>query len=134
MQEVQQVPIKYVGQRPAWTDDLYGSLVEFTRGKVSMVPGWAAAKLLRHKDLFADARKPGERDQPISEFKPVDLAQLECEMQELDEMDAHVPLHNMTNEQLGQFAMRTFGVRVDTHAAKQVVTERVRDLMRARRA
>ena len=45
---------------------------------------------------------------------------------------SHVRFNEMTKEQLATYALRTFGVHIDTTDLKVDVTEKVRDLIRIR--
>ena len=73
---------------------------------------------------------------------PVDAAaalaalRSEEELREMDEIAdierSNVRFDSMTKEQLATYALRTFGVHIDTTDLKVDVTERVRDLMRIR--
>ena len=51
---------------------------------------------------------------------------------EMDQLDAHVNIANMTRDQMAAYAMRTYGVRVDSSALKADVTSSVRNLMMSR--
>lgn len=126
-----QIPIRYVGQRPTETDHLYRSGAVFTRGKVTLVPDWAAAKLLKHPE-FEDARPKPERGQPILDERVRDAKDIEAENEEHEALDAHVNIETMTRDQMAAHAMRTYGVRIDASVAKAAVTTTVRSLMQSR--
>jgi hypothetical protein len=127
------IPVRYVGLKLHESDHLYGSGVKFTRGKVSQVPDWAAASLLRHPE-YEDARPKDERGLPIIARRELDRADLEMEMRELEALEAHVNLETMTRDQMASYAMRTYGVRVDPSTLKADVTSSVRTLMQQRGA
>lgn len=126
-----QIPIRYIGQRPTETDHLYRSGAVFTRGKVSLVPAWAAAKLLKHPE-FEDARPKSERGQPILAERVRDAKEIEAENEEHEALDAHANIETMTRDQMAAHAMRNYGVRIDASASKASVTGTVRGLMQSR--
>ena len=126
-----QIPIRYIGLRPTETDHLYRSGAVFTQGKVTFVPDWAAAKLLKHTE-YEDARPKSERGQPITAERVLDAAEIEAESLEHEALDAHVNIETMTRDQMAAHAMRNFGVRVDAAANKAAVTSTVRSLMQSR--
>ena len=121
------IPVRYVGQAQHFKDHLYGSSVNFSKGKVSQVPAWAASRLLTHPE-FEDARPAKERG-PILAAKPIDPR----EDEELDEIDSHVRLDTMTKDQMAAYARRAYGVQIDTTDLKVDVVQTVRDLARSRR-
>ena len=121
------VPVRYVGADKHWKDHLYGSNVSFSRGKVSQVPDWAAVKLLKHPE-FEDARPVDKRNR-IDAVRPEQAEEIE----QMQEIEGHVRLDQMTKDQMANYAMRAFGVRIDTSDLKVDVTQTVRDLARSRR-
>ncbi len=126
-----QIPIRYVGPKDSDSDHLYGSKVVFTKGKIALVPDWAAARLLQHPE-FEDARPKGERGKPINAVRVPDPAELEQERMDLEQIEAHVNIEPMTRDQMAAYAMRTYGVRVDATMAKAEVTSAVRNVMALR--
>lgn len=127
------IPVRYVGLKKRETDHLYGSNVGFLNGKVSQVPDWAAARLLAHPE-FEDARPKDKQGEPIIATREM-LADEEAKIrEELDALQAHVNIDNMTRDQLSSYAMRTYGVNVDPTDKRDDVVSKVRSLMRARGA
>lgn len=126
-----QIPIRYIGLRPTETDHLYRSGAVFAKGRVTMVPDWAAAKLLKHPE-FEDARPKSERGQPILAERVRDAKDIEAENEEHEALDAHANIETMTRDQMAAHAMRNYGVRIDAAASKAAVTGTVRSLMQSR--
>lgn len=122
------IPVRYVGLAPHTTDHLYGSKVAFSRGKVSQVPAWAAAQLLRHPE-FEDARPKDTRGQPILAKREISQEELDRDLKELEALEAHVRLDTMTREQMSAYVMRTYGVRIDATGLKADVTAAARNMM-----
>ena len=124
------IPVRFIADRDTWSDHLFDSGAVFTRGKVTMVPDWAAALLLKYDTMFEDARKAGKgKGDVIVAERPRDA---ERELREMDEVEQHVRIDLMTKDQLANHAMRAFGVRIDAADLKVDVKESVRHLMRTR--
>lgn len=126
-----QIPIRYIGLRPTETDHLYRSGAVFAKGKVTLVPDWAAAKLLKHTE-YEDARAKPHRGEPITAERVLDAAEIEAESLEHEALDAHANIETMTRDQMAAHAMRNYGVRIDAAASKAAVTGTVRSLMQSR--
>jgi hypothetical protein len=125
------IPVRYVGAKRHFKDHLYGSEAVFTKGKVTKVPDWAAAQLLRHPE-FEDARESG-KGQPIIAKREFTLAEIDRDREELDALSGHVRLDSMTIDQMTSYAMRVYGVRVE-QGLKADVTSAVRNLMQRNQA
>lgn len=127
---LKRIPVRFIADCDAWHDHLFDSGSVFKRGQVTMVPDWAAAKLLKFTTMFEDARKPGKGfGEPILAERQRDV---EKDQRELNEIEQHVRIDLMTKDQLAQHAMRAFGVRIDVSDLKVDVKESVRHLMRTR--
>lgn len=48
--------VQYIGRRPEWNDHLYGTGLYFVTDQVRYLPEPTARMLLRHQDLFAEAK------------------------------------------------------------------------------
>lgn len=92
------IKVKYIGDRPEWRDNLYGSGGVWHPNSAVLVSAEVAARLLKHPEFVRD-----------------DLAKkfTEAEPQVKEELIEEPPLANldaMTKDQLTQYAHRNFGI------------------------
>jgi hypothetical protein len=71
------VAVEFIGPRDEWIERRYKSGLTFKPGQIRSVPVELARKLLRHNDLFAEAKLGGEGNVPDKD----DTAELLSESQ-----------------------------------------------------
>jgi len=109
----QKIKVKYVGERPEWIDNLYGSGGTWQPGSVCLVPEEAGVRLLAHPEFErADGAKRFVETEPP----------LEPEFEEppLKNLDA------MTKDQLVAYAHRQFGVVLSPKERASSMRETIR--------
>lgn len=117
------VPIIYVGGKPEWKDHLYGTGLLFKRDEITLVPGHAFERFLRHPE-FKDGRVGKMKSREIDTTPPV--------VEEKDEAPL-VNLDAMTKDALALYAKRNFNLELDTKQRKDDLIETVRRQMGADR-
>ena len=101
-------PIKYVGKRPEYTDGTFGTRIHFKHGETKPVPDDAAAKMLRHPDVYVRGEGAAKPDAPT-------LVDPEKEKEKQDEhalQDARDAVNAMDKPSLISFAQATFGQKL----------------------
>lgn len=95
-------PIKYVGKRSSYTDNLYSRLT-FEQGESLMVPDDIAVKMLKHPDQYVSGDSKTARTVDISQPEPVeDTQDLRDTVMQLTSIDA-----------LADMALNDYGIKLD---------------------
>lgn len=101
MAEVQQIKVRYVGDRVEWRDHLYNSGGVWSPNQTVMVPLQAGLSLLRHPEFVRDDDAVEVIVAPAQQAEPGD---------EAVEAAPLVNLEAMSKGELAQFAQRNFGI------------------------
>ena len=109
----QKIKVKYVGERPEWIDNLYGSGGTWQPGSVCLVPEDAGLRLLAHPEFErADSAKRFVETEPRVE--------VEIEEPPLTNLEA------MTKDQLLAYAHRNFGVLLPKKETSAAIRDTIR--------
>lgn len=112
-------PIKYIGQRPEYTDGTYGTYVRWTKGQTQLVPDDKAQLMLRHPDVYVkgSAKEAKDATEAVIAVKPAPDS-------EEDLQDARDLIATMDKDALGSYAKNNF--RVDINKRQSVETLRLK--------
>lgn len=107
--------IKYIGGRAVWRDRIYHTGLVFEDGQVREVSAGAAAKLLRHGDVFAAV--PGKRVEKVDDTEALEKAgasELERETAAFDAVqDVILQINRMGKDELELYAKANYGQGLD---------------------
>lgn len=107
--------IKYIGGRAVWRDRIYHTGLVFEDGQVREVSAGAAAKLLRHGDVFAAV--PGKRVEKADDTEALEKAgasELERETAAFDVVqDVILQINRMGKDELELYAKANYGQGLD---------------------
>ncbi|ACF29358.1 hypothetical protein JKO41_001589 [Neisseria gonorrhoeae] len=107
--------IKYIGGRAVWRDRIYHTGLVFEDGQVREVSAGAAAKLLRHGDVFAAV--PGKRVEKADDTEALEKAgasELERETAAFDAVqDVILQINRMGKDELELYAKANYGQGLD---------------------
>lgn len=107
--------IKYIGGRAVWRDRIYHTGLVFEDGQVREVSAGAAAKLLRHGDVFAAV--PGKRVEKADDTEALEKAgasELEREAAAFDAVqDVILQINRMGKDELELYAKANYGQGLD---------------------
>ncbi|ENX7607039.1 TPA: hypothetical protein ACJYMD_001438 [Neisseria gonorrhoeae] len=107
--------IKYIGGRAVWRDRIYHTGLVFEDGQVREVSAGAAAKLLRHGDVFAAV--PGKRVEKADDTEALEKAgasQVEREAAAFDAVqDVILQINRMGKDELELYAKANYGQGLD---------------------
>ncbi|EPI3022678.1 hypothetical protein ACLV2D_001802 [Neisseria gonorrhoeae] len=107
--------IKYIGGRAVWRDRIYHTGLVFEDGQVREVSAGAAAKLLRHGDVFAAV--PGKRVEKADDTEALEKAgasQAERETAAFDAVqDVILQINRMGKDELELYAKANYGQGLD---------------------
>lgn len=95
-------PVKYIGNRPNYTDGAYGTRIQWDQGETKMVPAAAAKKMLGHPDVYV-------LGEPV-EYIPVAAPEPTEEDQIQDMRDA---IAAMDKAALATYSKNHYGVKLD---------------------
>ncbi|HEZ1373373.1 TPA: hypothetical protein ACJKA7_000402 [Neisseria meningitidis] len=119
--------IKYIGGRAVWRDGIYHTGLVFEDGQVREVSAEAAAKLLRHGDVFAAA--PGKRVKKADDTEALEKAgALEVERKEaaFDAVqDVILQINRMGKDELELYAKANYGQDLDKRKSAENLREAV---------
>ena len=124
------VAIEFIGPRDEWIERRYKSGLTFKPGQIRSVPVELARKLLRHNDLFAEAKLGGEGNAPDTD----DTADLLAEAAErnaedqaaLEERQGIVDqVMTMDKEALAEFAFTRYQQTVNKRRSVENLREEV---------
>lgn len=126
-QNIDVVPVKYIGRRPEFFDRIYGSGLFFDQGQTRLLPAELARKLLRHADLF----ERGEEDLEASEDDTAEIleeAARERDAQRIDQsviQDLRDSVQSMDKDALSQFAGTNYRQIIDRRRSVEALREEV---------
>ncbi|HFB8751522.1 TPA: hypothetical protein WN583_001622 [Neisseria gonorrhoeae] len=107
--------IKYIGGRAVWRDRIYHTGLVFEDGQVREVSAGAAAKLLRHGDVFAAV--PGKRVEKADDTEALEKAgasELERETAAFDAVqDVILQINRMGKDELELYVKANYGQGLD---------------------
>ncbi|ENW4606002.1 hypothetical protein IBR87_001566 [Neisseria gonorrhoeae] len=107
--------IKYIGGRAVWRDRIYHTGLVFEDGQVREVSAGAAAKLLRHGDVFAAV--PGKHVEKADDTEALEKAgasELERETAAFDAVqDVILQINRMGKDELELYAKANYGQGLD---------------------
>ncbi|EMR8162942.1 hypothetical protein MYC58_001700 [Neisseria gonorrhoeae] len=107
--------IKYIGGRAVWRDRIYHTGLVFEDGQVREVSAGAAAKLLRHGDVFAAV--PGKRVEKADDTEALEKAgasELERETAAFDAVqDVILQINRMGKDELELYAKANYDQGLD---------------------
>ncbi|HFB0884325.1 TPA: hypothetical protein WNG28_001482 [Neisseria gonorrhoeae] len=107
--------IKYIGGRAVWRDRIYHTGLVFEDGQVREVSAGAAAKLLRHGDVFAAV--PGKRVEKADDTEALEKAgasELERETAAFDVVqNVILQINRMGKDELELYAKANYGQGLD---------------------
>ncbi|ENW3296680.1 hypothetical protein HSZ40_001300 [Neisseria gonorrhoeae] len=113
--------IKYIGGRAVWRDRIYHTGLVFEDGQVREVSAGAAAKLLRHGDVFAAV--PGKRVEKADDTEALEKAgasELERETAAFDAVqDVILQINRMGKDELELYAKANYGQGLDKHKSAE---------------
>lgn len=119
--------IKYIGGRAVWRDGIYHTGLVFEDGQVREVSAEAAAKLLRHGDVFVAA--PGKRVKKADDTEALEKAgALEVEREEaaFDAVqDVILQINQMGKDELELYAKANYGQSLDKRKSAENLREAV---------
>ncbi|HEZ2027165.1 TPA: hypothetical protein WHP98_000446 [Neisseria meningitidis] len=119
--------IKYIGGRAVWRDGIYHTGLVFEDGQVREVSAEAAAKLLRHGDVFAAA--PGKRVKKADDTEALEKAgalEVEREAAAFDAVqDVILQINRMGKDELELYAKANYGQDLDKRKSAENLREAV---------
>lgn len=119
--------IKYIGGRAVWRDCIYHTGLVFEDGQVREVSAEAAAKLLRHGDVFAAVE--GKRVKKADDTEALEKAgALEVEREEaaFDAVqDVILQINRMGKDELELYAKANYGQDLDKRKSAENLREAV---------
>ncbi|WP_308074587.1 hypothetical protein [Neisseria polysaccharea] len=119
--------IKYIGGRAVWRDCIYHTGLVFEDGQVREVSAEAAAKLLRHGDVFAAA--PGKRVKKADDTEALEKAgalEVERETAAFDAVqDVILQINRMGKDELELYAKANYGQDLDKRKSAENLREAV---------
>lgn len=124
------VAVRYIGGRPFWADNLYGTGKTWANGEVIPVPAAAARRLLVHPEFEEASESPKELatagDEPGG---PLVGQEQDDDGRDTEDDDREaVNISTMSRAELAQFAKSKYGVDIPM-GAKPAMVERVRGLI-----
>lgn len=124
--------IKYIGGRAVWRDRIYHTGLVFEDGQVREVSAGAAAKLLRHGDVFAAV--PGKRVEKADDTEALEKAGasgLEREAAAFDAVqDVILQINRMGKDELELYAKANYGQGLDKRKSAENLREAVVRMVR----
>ncbi len=124
--------IKYIGGRAVWRDRIYHTGLVFEDGQVREVLAGAAAKLLRHGDVFAAV--PGKRVEKADDTEALEKAgasELEREAAAFDAVqDVILQINRMGKDELELYAKANYGQGLDKRKSAENLREAVVRMVR----
>ncbi|HFC2419067.1 TPA: hypothetical protein ACFCNR_001587 [Neisseria gonorrhoeae] len=124
--------IKYIGGRAVWRDRIYHTGLVFEDGQVREVSAGAAAKLLRHGDVFAAV--PGKRVEKADDTEALEKAgasELEREVAAFDAVqDVILQINRMGKDELELYAKANYGQGLDKRKSAENLREAVVRMVR----
>jgi len=118
------IKIKYVGVRPVYRENLYGTGIVFEQGQVVEVEALAAMKMLKHKDQYVRAEADEVPVEPVVITPPDDKGKEEDEAQNTRDTIA-----TMDKNALESFAKVHFSVDLDKRKGVDTLRAQVNGLV-----
>lgn len=119
--------IKYIGGRAVWRDGIYHTGLVFEDGQVREVSAEAAAKLLRHGDVFAAVE--GKRVKKTDDTEALEKAgalEVERETAAFDAVqDVILQINRMGKDELELYAKANYGQSLDKRKSAENLREAV---------
>ncbi|HGO8065525.1 TPA: hypothetical protein ACLAZ6_000340 [Neisseria meningitidis] len=119
--------IKYIGGRAVWRDGIYHTGLVFEDGQVREVSAEAAAKLLRHGDVFAAVE--GKRVKKADDTEALEKAgalEVEREAAAFDAVqDVILQINRMGKDELELYAKANYGQDLDKRKSAENLREAV---------
>lgn len=119
--------IKYIGGRAVWRDGIYHTGLVFEDGQVREVSAEAAAKLLRHGDVFAAVE--GKRVKKADDTEALEKAgalEVEREAAAFDAVqDVILQINQMGKDELELYAKANYGQDLDKRKSAENLREAV---------
>lgn len=121
---MQTTPIRYIGPRSDYTDPAYGS-GDWKKGQVKDIPIDTACQLIRHDDVWMDARSKVKR--AAAPLVPATVLPAYLRRPQ-DELPPAVPLQHMNRMAMERYALLHFGERFEADTPDAQVQRRVMQL------
>lgn len=119
--------IKYIGAEAVWRDCIYHTGLVFEDGQVREVSAEAAAKLLRHGDVFAAVE--GKRVKKADDTEALEKAgalEVERETAAFDAVqDVILQINRMGKDELELYAKANYGQSLDKRKSAENLREAV---------
>lgn len=119
--------IKYIGGRAVWRDGIYHTGLVFEDGQVREVSAEAAAKLLRHGDVFVAVE--GKRVKKADDTEALEKAgalEVEREAAAFDAVqDVILQINRMGKDELELYAKANYGQDLDKRKSAENLREAV---------
>ena len=131
------VAVQYVGRKPEWRDALYNTGLYFVADQVRNLPAHTARQLLRHTDLFREAKvevapepaeapavePPADDTEAILKAAKEEQADTDRELQKV--LDLKQTVSFMDKDALKQFALTNYNQKLDGRLAVEALREQV---------
>ena len=116
------VAVQYVGRKPEWRDALYNTGLYFVADQVRNLPAHTARQLLRHTDLFREA-KVEVAPEPVEEPE----ADTDRELQKV--LDLKQTVSFMDKDALKQFALTNYNQKLDGRLSVEALREQTAQMI-----
>ena len=135
------VAVQYVGSKPEWRDALYNTGLYFVADQVRNLPAHTARQLLRHTDLFREAKvevapepaeapavePPADDTEAILEAAKEEQADTDRELQKV--LDLKQTVSFMDKDALKQFALTNYNQKLDGRLAVEALREQTAQMI-----
>lgn len=135
------VAVQYVGRKPEWRDALYSTGLYFVADQVRNLPAHTARQLLRHGDLFREAKvevapepveapaaePPADDTEAILEAAKEEQADTDRELQKV--LDLKQSISFMDKDALKLFAQTNYGQKLDGRLSVEALREQANQMI-----
>ena len=135
------VAVQYVGRKPEWRDALYNTGLYFVADQVRNLPAHTARQLLRHTDLFREAKvevapepveplaakPPADDTEAILEAAKEEQADTDRELQKV--LDLKQTVSFMDKDALKQFALTNYNQKLDGRLSVEALREQTNQMI-----
>ena len=130
------VAVQYVGRKPEWRDALYNTGLYFAADQVRNLPAHIARQLLRHGDLFREAKvevapepvePPADDTEAILEAAKEEQADTDRELQKV--LDLKQSISFMDKDALKLFAQTNYGQKLDGRLSVEALREQTNQMI-----
>lgn len=135
------VAVQYVGRKPEWRDALYNTGLYFVADQVRNLPAHTARQLLRHADLFREAKvevapepveplaaePPADDTEAILEAAKEEQADTDRELQKV--LDLKQSISFMDKDALKLFAQTNYGQKLDGRLSVEALREQTAQMI-----